>query len=264
MDHEQVGRIWDENADSWAKLSLAGYDVYRDHLNTPAFFEMLPDVRGLSGLDIGCGDGYNTRLLAAKGAKMTGIDISERFIAHAQAEEERDHLWIGYRRASAVELPFPMETFDFATAFMSLMDMPEMERAIGEAHRVLKSGGFLQFSISHPCSDTPHRKSLHDENGKVYAFELGDYFRNLEGEQEEWIFSAIPAEEREGMKKFNVPRFTRTLGQWLNTLLDTGFILERFSEPYPDDDTVRTHPNIQDAQAVPYFLIVRVRKASLA
>ena len=41
----------------------AGYDHYRDGLNTPAFLAMLPETRGLSGLDIGCGEGHNTRLL---------------------------------------------------------------------------------------------------------------------------------------------------------------------------------------------------------
>ena len=38
---------------------------------------MLPDVRGLAGLDIGCGEGHNTRLLAGRGARLTAIDISE-------------------------------------------------------------------------------------------------------------------------------------------------------------------------------------------
>ena len=50
MDHRQVGRFWNSNAEAWTRLSRAGYDVYRDCLNTPAFFEMLPDIAGLSGL----------------------------------------------------------------------------------------------------------------------------------------------------------------------------------------------------------------------
>ncbi|MBA2346254.1 MAG: hypothetical protein H0V83_14385, partial [Rubrobacter sp.] len=37
MDHESVGRHWDENADTWTKLLRAGYDYSRDGLNTPAF-----------------------------------------------------------------------------------------------------------------------------------------------------------------------------------------------------------------------------------
>jgi hypothetical protein len=44
MDHEEVGRYWDENADAWTELVRAGYDHYRDGLNTPAFLEMLPEV----------------------------------------------------------------------------------------------------------------------------------------------------------------------------------------------------------------------------
>ena len=68
MKHNQVRKYWNENADTWTHLSRAGYDTYRDHLNTPAFLEMLPDIHNLNGLDIGCGEGSNTRLLAEKGA----------------------------------------------------------------------------------------------------------------------------------------------------------------------------------------------------
>ena len=84
MDHEEVGRHWDENAEAWTRLARAGYDVYRDELNTPAFLEMLPDVDGLSGLDVGCGEGHNTRLVLERGARMTGIDIAENFVRHAK------------------------------------------------------------------------------------------------------------------------------------------------------------------------------------
>src|SRR5215204_3783218 len=105
MDHEEVGRFWNANADVWTKLARAGYDVYRDHLNTPAFFEMLPDVTGLSGLDVGCGEGHNTRLLARRGARVTAIDVAENFIAHARREEQREPLGIDYGVASAVALP---------------------------------------------------------------------------------------------------------------------------------------------------------------
>jgi hypothetical protein len=44
MNHEEAGRLWNPNADAWTKLARAGYDVYRDFLNTPALFAMLPDV----------------------------------------------------------------------------------------------------------------------------------------------------------------------------------------------------------------------------
>jgi SAM-dependent methyltransferase len=260
MDHREVRRYWNGNAEVWARLAREGYDTYRDHLNTPAFFEMLPDVDGLSGLDIGCGEGYNTHLLSKRGARVTAIDVAEIFVQQASCFGEGQTQAVDYALASAVEMPFAAETFDFATGFMSFMDIPEVDRVLVECYRILKSGGFLQFSITHPCFDTPHRRNLRDESGLTYACEVGDYFRSLDGDVMEWLFSAAPPDVRAGLPKFKVPRFTRTLAQWLNTLIDVGFVLEQVGEPCPSDEAARAFPNIQDAQVVAYFLHLRVRK----
>src|SRR5690348_3281314 len=120
MNNNETGRYWNDSADSWTTLARAGYDVYRNYLNTPAFFAMLPNVKGLSGLDIGCGEGYNTRLLAERGARMTALDIAEVFVRHAQQTEDVHPLSIAYHVASAVALPFGDDVFDFVTGFMSL------------------------------------------------------------------------------------------------------------------------------------------------
>lgn len=260
MDHREVGRFWDANADAWTKLARAGYDIYRDRLNTPAFFDLLPDVDGLRGLDIGCGEGHNTRLLAKQGARTFGIDIAATFVIHASLSEKQAPVGIGYGVASAVHLPFPNEAFDFATGFMSFMDIPETECVIAEVHRILKPSGFLQFSITHPCFDTPHRRNLRDELGQTYAIEVGNYFCSQEGDVVEWIFGAAPAEATARLPLFKVPRFTRTLSQWLNLLIDTGFWLERVEEPQPSKAVVQACPELQDAQVVAYFLHVRARK----
>src|SRR3954466_13710020 len=145
MDHQEVGRFWNANAPVWTTLARAGYDVYRDYLNTPAFFELLPDVAGLAGLDIGCGEGHNTRLLARRGARMTAVDIAEAFIGHARRAESDEPLGIDYRIASAAALSCADGAFDFATGFMSFMDVPETGQVVAEAFRVLRPGGFLQF-----------------------------------------------------------------------------------------------------------------------
>lgn len=261
MDHREVGRLWDENARAWTILSRAGYDTYRDYLNTPAFLQMLPDVQGLRGLDIGCGEGTNTHLLASRGADVTAIDISPVFIQHARDTiQEEIALPIDYAVASGVELPFLSACFDFITGFMSFMDIPETDKVLGEAWRVLKPGGYLQFSITHPCYDTPHHVNLRDQEGKTYAFEIGGYFNSLSGEISEWIFSAAPKQAAQGLPLFKIPRFTHTISHWLNLLIETGFIIERIEEPRPSDETVRECPNVQDAQVVAYFLHVRVRK----
>jgi ubiquinone/menaquinone biosynthesis C-methylase UbiE len=260
MDHREVGEYWNANADAWTRLARAGYDIYRDFVNTPAFLEMLPTVAGLRVLDIGCGEGYNTRLLAERGARVVGIDIADKFVEYAMAAEREEPRGIEYRIASAVELPFDDASFDAATAFMSLMDIPEIDRVLAEAFRVIRPGGFLQFSISHPCFDTPFRRTVRDANGTKIGVEVGDYWGKVDGRIEQWIFSSAPPEVRAEFTPFKTPRFTRTLSAWLNLLLDSGFTIERLGEPYASDDAIRARPRLARARVVADFLQVRARR----
>src|SRR5690349_16116512 len=61
---EDVARYWDENAAGWAEQVRRGADVAREWLNNPAFLAFVGDQRGRRVLDAGCGEGYNTRILA--------------------------------------------------------------------------------------------------------------------------------------------------------------------------------------------------------
>lgn len=260
MDHQQIGELWNGNAEAWSALSRAGYNVSRDVILNPAFFAMLPDVTGLRGVDIGCGNGDNTRLVAERGARMTGVDIAPRFIEIARETEAADPRGIDYHCASAVDLPFPDGVFDFAVAFMSLMDVPELECVLAEAYRVIRPGGFLQFSITHPCSDVPHRRKVRNADSEAIAFELGGYFAGSTFQINTWHFGAAPSEARAPYPPFRQAFLHHTLSEWLNTLLHVGFSLERMEEPHPDPDTLARHPAEYDAVIWPYFLQMRCRK----
>jgi len=260
MDHKEVGKYWEGNAETWTKLSRMGCDTYRDYVNTPAFVEMLPEVKGLKGLDIGCGEGYNTRKVAELGAKMSAIDISPTFIKYAKELEEKLPLGIEYMQASAVELPFANASFDFTVSTMAFMDIPEVEKVLKETWRILKPGAFLQFSILHPCFFTPKWEWIRDEEDKRVALKCGDYFEELKGGVDTWIFSIVPENLKGKVAKFKTPCFYLTLSNWLNLLINAGFTLEHFAEPSADDETIKQVPHLADTQIVAYFLIIRCRK----
>ncbi|MBV9102137.1 MAG: class I SAM-dependent methyltransferase [Candidatus Eremiobacteraeota bacterium] len=259
MNDEHVAAHWEANAPAWTALARAGYDVWRDVVNTPAFLELLPPVNGLAGIDIGCGEGANTRTIARLGARMTGIDISPTFIAHATAEEQREPLGITYLVAPAQGLPFRDGQFAFATAFMSLMDVADYRGALQEAQRVIAPGGFLQFSIIHPCFFPPDRRLTVDADGRVTAVTLSRYFERAEF-IEEWTFTAAPEAERSRYPPFRVPVFHRTLADCLNGVLDTGFRIERIAEPSPSDEQIREHPRLQTMRVTATLLHVLCRK----
>ena len=264
MDLTDPATLWEANAETWTNHVRAGFDVYRDTLNTPAFLAMLPPVRGLAGLDIGCGEGTNTRQLARRGARMSAIDIAPTFIRYAQATEDADPLGITYQVADGMTLPFSPDSFDFATAFMSLMDMSDHTRALQEAHRVLRDGGFLQFSILHPCFVPPYRKVLREADGSVRAIEIGGYFDSDQGKVETWWFSTLPAEERQHVAPFRVPRFHRTLSAWVQSICNAGFSIEQLSEPCATAEQAAAEPVIADTRIAPLFLHIRARKPAAA
>jgi len=257
MDDRKAGSYWEENADVWTRLARQGYDVYRDLINTPAFLDLLPPIDGLTGLDLGCGEGHKTRLFSSRGAVMYAVDISPTFLRHARTEGGA----IQYAVASAQRLPFAASSFDFAVACMSLMDLPDPGAAFREAARVLRPSGFLQFSILHPCFFTPHRRLLRDFGGREYAVEVGRYF-DTAPVVEEWLFSAAPAHAKQGLRPFRTVNFHRTLADWINMIADAGLRIESAAEPCATPELAARQPSVADTRVVAYFLHLRCRKAT--
>ena len=191
---EEVARYWDDNAAAWAREVRQGHDVAREFLNNPAFLALVGDLRGRQALDAGCGDGYNTRILARAGAHMTGVDLSVRMIELAREEERRAPLGIRYAHASYTDMAlFASATFDAVVSFMAMMDGPRFDLAMAECFRGLRPGGRLAFSITHPCFITRGSRWIRNEQGVKVSRVVGNYFDPIR-----WVecfrFTDAPAE----------------------------------------------------------------------
>lgn len=256
MERPDTRRIWNANAEAWTELSRAGFDRYRDLVNTPAFFALLPPVDGLSCLDLGCGEGHNTRLLARRGARVAAIDIAESFITAAASAGGPG---IGYLIGDGAALPFRASNFDAVTAFMSLMDVADPETTLAEVARVLRPGGFVQFSVLHPVISAPGAGWERDGQGARRGRILGDYF--YEGPlTETWTFGRAPAHLRERYEPFTITYARRTVTGWLTAVLAAGLAIEAVTEPRAGERTAADHPEIADTRLAPHFLLVRARK----
>src|SRR5205807_10366794 len=96
-----------------------------------------------------------------------------------------------------MDLQFASCSFTFATVCMSMMDMGDSGSGLSEAGRVLRPGGFLPFSILHPCFVPPHRRVLREPDGTTRAIEIGGYFDATDGRIETFQFENVPEEERQ-------------------------------------------------------------------
>jgi SAM-dependent methyltransferase len=260
VTQDDMAALWEANAPAWIELSRLGADVYRDLVNTPAFLAMLPNVEGLVGVDLGCGEGHNTRLVRDRGARMIGIDISPTFLRAAYEEERAAAQPVAYLLSSGHGLPLRDRSVDFAVGFMSLMDMSDPPQVMLEAGRVLRPGGFLQFSICHPATSVPIRSWVHDgTTGERSSLVVGGYFEDGPLE-DSWFFSAAPEDLRDRHDPFRIRHTQMTLSGWLNAVISSGLVVEEVDEPHADEPTATAHPEVADTRIVPYFLIVRARR----
>jgi malonyl-CoA O-methyltransferase len=108
-----------------------------------AMVELFPEVHGRRVLDLACGTGRYTRLLAAaRAAEVIALDNSPRMLRQVTG---------GVRiLASMVRLPFAQDTFDVVVSGLALGHAVELEPWMNEVARVLGPGGTLLYSDFHP------------------------------------------------------------------------------------------------------------------
>ena len=224
---------WDSDADAWAERVRTGTDHNRVHVLDPATLTVLGDVKGKRILDMGCGEGRFSRMLAERGASLTGIDLSSRMIELAREAEEKEPLGVVYHVADAADLPFlPDGTFDIVLAYLSLFDVPDYASAIGEAARVLVPGGRFVFSVSHPCFTMPgagwetrYANSFQDQDRLYYK--VDDYLPARSYEVKIWPTSNP------------IVNHHRPLSEYAHALRAAGFVIRDIFEPTPDAKLVQ-------------------------
>lgn len=110
------------------------------------FFErVVPSWDGLAVLDVGCGGGFMAEALAAKGARMSGIDPAAQAIAAARNHAESVGYTIDYRVGSGEALPWPDDSFDAVVCVDVLEHVTDLDRVLAEFARVLRPGGWFLF-----------------------------------------------------------------------------------------------------------------------
>jgi ubiquinone/menaquinone biosynthesis C-methylase UbiE len=104
---------------------------------------VLPGKAPLDALDAGCGTGFLSFELAARGHRVTGIDFAPAMLAEARRKAVESGVSIRFEPGDAEQLPFAAGSFDLVVSRHVLWTLPHPEGAIEEWIRVLRPGGRL-------------------------------------------------------------------------------------------------------------------------
>lgn len=201
---ELANRWWDANSE-FKPL----HDI------NPLRLGFVDEIAGLAGkhvLDVGCGGGILSESMAAKGARVTGIDMAEAGLEVAKLHLLESGLQVDYQKIPVEELAAAQpESFDLVTCLEMLEHVPDPASIIQACHDLVKPGGYVFFSTL-------------NRNSKSYLFAIvgAEYVLNLlpKGTHDYAKFIR-PAE---------LARWSRAAG--LQTIQQTGMAYNPFTKAY--------------------------------
>ena len=126
--------------------------------------------QGCSVLDVACGEGYGSSLLANVADKVTGVDISGDAVEHAR-ERYQGQTNLEFIQGSCEELPLPDNSIDLAVSFETIEHLEMQEKFIQELKRVLKPAGLLLMS-------SPNKQIYSDARDFHNEFHVRELYRD--------------------------------------------------------------------------------------
>ncbi|MEE8128776.1 MAG: ubiquinone/menaquinone biosynthesis methyltransferase [Vicinamibacterales bacterium] len=128
-------------------LSAHGSQVFHKHGPPTAFSQPV------AALDLACGTGDIAFALSVRGASVIGLDITPRMVEIAREKGTRADASGTFLVGDMMTLPFPDSRFDLVTTGYGLRNVPALDGALREIHRVLRPGGcVLSLDFDRPTN----------------------------------------------------------------------------------------------------------------
>ena len=221
----------DANRVFWDRQSDEYQERHREFIGRPeprwgtwqipeSELQVLGDVAGKDVLEVGCGAAQWSILLARQGARVVGLDNSERQLEHARAAMDAAGVEFSLVHSPAESTPLPDASFDVAFCdHGAIASFGDPLLVVPELARVLRPGGLLAF-----CHFTPFSWLC-----------IGDD-EDLHDRLHRDCFGMHRAEDSDGSVHFQL-----TYGEWIRLFRRNGFRVEALIEIRPDEGAESTY-----------------------
>jgi SAM-dependent methyltransferase len=214
----------------------------RDEILKPVLLELLGPLEAKKVLDAGCGEGDNSRTMAGHGASVTAVDVSDALLDAAKKEEQQTRLGITYLQRDITDLG-DLADFDAVLANQVISVVQDHGSAFRELSRVLRPGGVLIASVTHPGFDGVGPGWVRESDGEV-----------------RWYSNRYLARV-DGLAAHGAPTYHRPLSDYVTTAIASGFVLTGLREPVAGLDYSRRQPAwARPNDVIPTLAVLRLVK----
>ncbi|MDQ8039038.1 MAG: class I SAM-dependent methyltransferase [Rickettsiella sp.] len=212
----------------------------------PSLLELLPSLKNLNIADLGCGYGWFCRYVKEKGAtQVMGIDVSEKMIFKAKTMTTNNA--INYYIKDMEQLELQKSSFNLVYSSLTLHYIKNISELLKTIFNSLLPDGHFIFSVEHPIYTAAMQKTdwIINSNGQR-SWPVNDYQR--EGSRiKSWLGKSVEKQHR-------------TIGTYLNLLIQQGFTITHVEEWAPSDEQISKIPELADERERPMLLLVSTHR----
>lgn len=235
------------NAGFWIDVIRRRLDTYRTELTDQAILDAVDPQPGEMILDAGCGEGWLARACAQRGAQVAGVDLCPEFIQSARDASNGHAGNPSYELGDIRDLPLPDQSADVVVSSHVLNDIPDLDAAIREFARVLRSSGRLVILLLHPCFYTAQAERVPN----APPFPADEYFSQRVVRQP-FKIAGITSPAK-------TVSYVYPLEFYTETLCNSGFAITRLTEPHPSPELAKASPWWKDNFRRALFLLITAR-----
>ncbi|MGH3916568.1 MAG: class I SAM-dependent methyltransferase [Pseudonocardiaceae bacterium] len=244
LGEEEIGSGYVDNAKFWITIIRERLDRYRSELTDGAVLGAIGPSDGLTILDAACGEGYLSRLLAQRGARVVGVDTCAELVESARALARESGLDADYHLRRVNDLPIADGHCDVVVCNHLINDLHNVSGPFQEFARVTREGGLLVILMLHPCFYGPDG----ERSVMRSSFTPDEYFRIRTVEQHFDVAGKVsPAP---------VKMWFRPLEDYVAELREAGFLITSLAEPHPSAERLAADPWWRENFVRPLFLLI--------